>query len=134
MIEDHIHGPDGRVIVSEPEAAIPEVAETEQVEAVSNAEVEIAKIEADRDIKIASTETKRAETYADEELAELRGELRALRDIVDALKPSEPSEAEATPVVVETEPAAPPLDAPPPEETENRPERRKKGSDHFWFG
>lgn len=132
-MDQHTHGPDGAVIFAEPIDAIPAVAEAEAVETAAGASVAIAEIEAARDVKLAQTDVKRAETYASEELAELRGEVRAMREIVDALKPPEaaPPAPVAPPVIIEDD--APQADPPPPAEVENKPEVAKKKSSGFWW-
>lgn len=136
MVEQHTHGPDGTVILlSEPEAAevVEAVADVEATEAVADASVEVARIEAERDVAIAKEQTKQSGVYASEELAALQGEVRALREIVDALKPPEPEPAPEppAPVVVEA-PAEPAPDVAPPPEVDKRPAPKKK-SGLGWF-
>lgn len=128
-MDAHSHGPDGAVIYAESGDAVPAVAEVETTETVADAEVSIAEINAARDVKLAQTDVKRTEVYASEELAELRGELRGLREVVEALKPSEPEPvpAPAPPVIIEDEPE------PVPAETENKPQVGKPKSKSFWF-
>ena len=129
-MEDHLHGADGRVIIDGPAIAEAPVAEVIETETVAGADVEIAKIEASRDVQLAKTEVARAEVLGAEEAAELRGEVRALREIVESLKPPEP---EPTPPII--------MDAPEPEPTEpvppiveQRPPEPKKSKSLSWFG
>lgn len=132
-MEQHTHGPDGLVILAtEPDAAeaVEAVADADATEAVADASVEIARIEAERDVKIAQTNIKQSEVFANEELARLEGEVRALREIVDALKPpeAEPVPEPPAPVVVEAPPSAPEVPAPP--EVEHK---QPKTKDRGWF-
>lgn len=132
-MEDHRHHPEtGQVIVAEPAEVEPAAAEAEAVEEVAEAEVEIAKIEADRDVAIAKESTKQMAEMQNDELAELRAEVRALREVVDALKPAEPEPPAEPVVVVQEPPAEPPADVPPPAEVEEKPTPKKK-SGLSWF-
>jgi hypothetical protein len=104
---------------------------TDAVEAA--AAVEVAKVEADRDVKIAEEDTKRAEVYAAEENAELRGRVAALEETVAKLTPPEPA-PEPEPVVIVEPPAEPaepePAVEPPP--AENKPAAPKTKRSGWW--
>jgi DNA gyrase/topoisomerase IV subunit A len=61
-MDKHTHGPDGEIIIVE--ETPPEVAEAEAVEQVAesaaDASVEVAKVQARRDVTLAREDTKRA--------------------------------------------------------------------------
>jgi hypothetical protein len=129
MTDDHIHGEDGHVVVVEPETD-PEVTETEKV---ADASVEIAQIEARSAVAIERERTKQVESADRAEIEALRGELRALRQIVETLAPPEPDpepdpepEPEPVPIVVDDPEPEPTEPAPDP-----TPEPSKKKSDPF---
>lgn len=129
---EHTHGPNGEVIFAEPAAAEPAAAETEAVEAAAEAEVEVAKVQAQRDIAIEKEFTKRAESEDRAEIEALRGEVRGLRELVETLKPAEPEPApQPVPVVVEAPPEPETAPAPEPVE-ESAPPAAEKKSSGFW--
>lgn len=130
-MEQHTHGPDGFMIVTEEPAAIETVVEAEATETVAEASVEIARIEADRDVELAKESTKQTGVYASEELATLQGEVRALRELVDALKPPEPEPAPA-PIVVEPPVPVEEITEPVPPVVENKPAVKKPGGLSWW--
>jgi hypothetical protein len=131
-MEAHTHGPDGEIILidSAPAEAAEAVAE------VADAQVEVAKIEAKRDVDLARESTKAAEVYANEELAALRGRVQAMEAVLETLAPQPEPEPvpEAAPVIVEAPPA--PVEsepeAPAPEPTEQKVPAKKKS--RSWFG
>jgi hypothetical protein len=93
-MENHTHGIDGNVIISEPS---PDEAQLEAVETVSSAEVEIARIQSDRDIALAKIAAKTVEPDLEAELAAAQAELETLRAIVN---PPTPEPVDQAPVVV----------------------------------
>lgn len=127
-MEDHTHGDDGHVVIVEPETD-PEVTETEKV---ADASVEIAQIEARSAVAIERERTKQVMSEDRAEIEALRGELRALRQIVETLAPPEPDpepDPEPVPIVVDD-----PAPEPEPEPTEPAPDptpEPKKKSDPF---
>ena len=74
--------------------------DAEATEEVAAAAVEIAEIEADRDIKLAKIDLERRQIELGEENAALRAELNAVRETVDALTAA----AAPPPVIVAPEP------------------------------
>jgi hypothetical protein len=130
MMEDHTHGPDGRVIISGPS---PETAEAEAVEEVAEAEVQIAKIQGETAIQLAKIEAKADEAHDETEVESLRAEIKGMKEILDRLAGGgdpepEPSPEPAAPVVVvDDAPAAPEVPEPPDAEPEHHsaPKRSK---------
>jgi hypothetical protein len=110
MIEDHAHDENGHVIISAPS---PAETQLETAEAVTEASVQIAKIEADKEITLAKIQAKMIDPEMEAELAAARAELETLRALVAPPEP-EPTE-QAAPVVIvddsssgsETEPSLP---------------------------
>lgn len=90
MIEQHSHGPDGEVIL----IAAPEP-DVSPAEAIASADVQVAQINADRDIALAKIAAKTVEPDLEMQLAAALAEIEALRT---QLAPPEP-------VVVDTPPA-----------------------------
>lgn len=131
-MEQHRHGEDGRIIIDAPADISPEVADVEAVEEIASAEVRIAEINAKRDVDLARLAVK-AEGEDTSELDQLRGEVLALRAIVERIAPPEP-EPEPEPIIVEAPPA--PVEEPAVEEppvVENRPPSQTKGKGLSWF-
>lgn len=92
-----------------------------ETEAVTEAAVEIAKVEADRDITLAKIAVKAEETGDTARIAELEGRLRGIEEMLDRLAPPAPAEeipAEPEVVVVDAPEPDPVIDAggiePPP--------------------
>jgi hypothetical protein len=144
-MEQHTHGPDGLVIVEAPDAAAVEAVADDMAqlsaagqleqpaiaETITDANVEIARIEAGRDVELAKLSVK-AEQADTSELDQLRGEVAALRAIIDAMTPPEPEpEPDPAPVIVEAPPEEPTEPAPPV--VEDRPVAPKKPSGLSWF-
>ncbi|MBO2460982.1 hypothetical protein [Actinomadura violacea] len=130
-MEAHTHGPNGEIILVDDAPA--EAAEA--VAEVADAQVEVAKIEAKRDVDLARESTKAAEVYANEELAALRGRVQAMEAILETLAPPEPEPVpEAAPVIVEAPPAPVETEpeAPAPEPAEQKVPAKKKN--RSWFG
>lgn len=97
-------------------------------EAVPEAAVEIARIEADRDVKVARIGAGVAEDDLRAEVEMVKGEIRGMREVLDRLAP-EPEPA-PEPVVVAQEMSAPePEPEMPPREEHHEPRetRRKTG-------
>lgn len=129
-MEEHSHGPDGSVIISEPALAEPAVAEVVEVAEVADAEVEIARINAARDVKLAQTSVAAMGQEDADELNRLRGENAALRQTIEALSPPEPEPVPApAPVIVEPEPETEPA---PPIVEKQEPVAKKKPA-LSWF-
>lgn len=113
-------------------------------EANADAAVEIARIQAERDVKVEKLYTERATSDDQQRIAELEGEVAGLRQAVQALQapataaalsgaldPEPEPEPEPIVVVPEPEPELPPVDvATPPESTPpDKPAKRGGG----WF-
>ncbi len=129
---DHTHGPDGTIIWAEtPE---PEAVEAEAVETVADAEVEIAKIQADTEVKLAKEATKREEMWQESRVAELEGEMKGMREILDKLMPEPEPEPEPAPapIVVPEPEAAPAVEPPPVAEEKPNAGKRKSGGMFSW--
>lgn len=108
----------------EPEPIIQAVEETVA------ADVEVAKIEADRDVTIAKIAAKAEESHDETEVEVLRGEVRVLREMVERMAPEPEPEPEPVPVVVNDAPAEPVPDVPAPPAAEapaHRPSKSKSG-------
>src|SRR5277367_492702 len=106
VMDDHTHGDDGHVIISEPS---PAEAEAEAVEVVASAEIETTKILAERDVTIARIEAGVEKSAIDSRIEVLEGELRGMREALDRLMPApEPMpEPEPAPVIIDTPEPAP---------------------------
>lgn len=97
-------------------------------EEITDASVEIAKIEATRDVTIAKVEAGVAETELESRLSELEGEIRGMREVLDRIAPEPDPEPEPAPVVVQEVASEPEPELPPREEShEPRAPRRKTG-------
>lgn len=130
---DHMHGPNGEVIIAGPPTE--EEASVEAQEVAAGADVQIAEINAARDVQVAKTDLKRAEIYSAEEVAEMRGKLAALEQVVQSLQPpapEPPAEAEPAPVIVEAPPQEETAPAPAPAESTEPPPEKEKKSKGFW--
>jgi hypothetical protein len=127
-MEQHTHAEDGTVVLID-EA----VAEVEATEVVAEASVEVARIEAERDIAIAKEGTKQNAQSLQEELLELRGMVEGLQASLSALAPPEPEpEPAPAPVVVEAPVVDPEPDVPEPPVAERQP-RPRKSNGLSWF-
>jgi hypothetical protein len=117
----------------EAEPATEVVVEAEP-EHVSEAVVEVAAIEADRDVKIAELQVQEAQVWNESRVAELEGKVRGMEEMLDTLR-TPPPEAEPEPVVIpvpEPEPVADAEAAPPPEGSSNGGEPKRKVSKNAW--
>jgi len=94
------------VVEAEPEAA---------VEATLATDVEIARIEADRDIKVARIGAGVAETEIESRIGALEGELRGMREALDRLAPAPEPEPAPAPIVVDAPVTEPEVEMPPKE-------------------
>lgn len=104
-------------------------AEETVTEEVASATVEVARIEADRDVKVAKISAGVAEVEVESRLAEVEGQLRGMREALDRLVPEVP-EPDPEPVVVAQEVAPEPTEAEMPtraESHEPRAPKRKQG-------
>ncbi len=110
-------------------AVVPDVA-------TAAADVEIAQIEAERDIKLAKITAEAIDNEQETEIARLRGELAGLRELVERVAPPPPEpDPEPVPVVIappDPEPVdePPAVEAPPPVET--APPRSSKKQNPWW--
>lgn len=106
------------------------VEEATDLEPVADAAVEVARIEADRDVTIAKIEHRAVDSEMELALAALQAENEALRA---QLAPPEPEEI---PVVVEAspEPDPEPDSAPPVVEETSTPEPAAKKRRNAWWG
>lgn len=131
-MEEHRHAEDGSVILVETPEAAEVQAEAEVVEETVAAEVRIAEIQAKRDVELARLSVRADENADTSELDTLRGEVRALREIVERLAPPEPDpEPEPAPVVIEADPDPEPVaEEPPPVENKPTP---KPSSGFSWY-
>lgn len=133
MVDDHLHGDDGHVVITTDDSAA-EVDDSPpaEVEEVVAAEVRIAEINAKRDVELARLQVRAGENYDTSELDRLRGEVTALREIVERLAPPVDPDPEPAPVIVETADVAPEpeIEAPPP--AEHKPPKRSSGGGG-WF-
>jgi hypothetical protein len=100
-MDNHYHDETGAMVLVEPSPAAEDLAATE---AVTSAEVEIARINADKEIALAKLANRQVEPELEAQLAAALAELDALRALV---APPEP-EPEPEPVVIVQEPEAAP--------------------------
>jgi len=92
------------------------VEEAPDMEPAAEAAVEVARIEAKRDVDVAKIEARVEDDEMVLRMAALEGEIKGMRELLDRVAPPEPEpEPEPEPVIVEPEPAAPP----PPEGEHN---------------
>jgi hypothetical protein len=133
MTEDHRHDPETGAVVALTESA-EHVAETE---VVASAEVEVARIQAERDIALAKIAAREIPRDLEAELAAALAENELLRA---AKMPAPDAEVDApevadAPVVVVNDVPAEPADAPTdlPERDDERPAPRERKRDG-WFG
>lgn len=101
------------------------IEEAVDVEPVAEANVEIARIEADRDIKVAKIERGMMADEMEIRLAEVEGNLRGMREVLDALV--NPPAPEPAPIVIEEPEPEVEMEIPPKEERHEpkAPSRRK---------
>jgi hypothetical protein len=125
-IFEHHHDPlDGHVISEVHGEA---EAETAAVELETHAAVEIAQIEADKEIQLTKLAVKAEESHDETEVESLRAEIRGMRETLDRLIPPVPAEAESAPepIVVNDAPVeAEPTDLPEAEHHREPPKPRK---------
>lgn len=108
-----------------------------EAEAVTEAAVEIAKVEAERDVTLAKIAAKADESADTTRIAELEGRLRGIEEMLDRLAPPAPAEdAAPEPEVVLMDPPAPepevsetPVEPPPIVDT---PAPKAKRRNAFW--
>jgi len=111
----------------EPEVVVEEAVD---LEPVAEAEVEIARIEADRDVQVAKIEAKVADDEIVAELAALRAEVEVLR----AQAAPEPEQEQAVVVVADPEPEPEPVAEPEPPVVEPSEEPAAKKRKSAWWG
>jgi hypothetical protein len=129
VTEDHRHAGDGSVI--EVPVAAEHVAETELV---ASAEVEVARIQAERDIALARIAAREVPRDMEAELAAALAELDALKT---AMQPAvvETPEPPPAPVAIVNEVAPEPepsLPEPEPEHHEDKPRKSSSSGLGFW--
>ncbi len=114
------------------EPAIVEEPVVVDVEPAADAAVQIAAIEADRDVTIARVHAKTEEAWQESRVAELEGRLAGMAETLERLTPPEP---EPVPVVIAEPPAPEPIVAepvaepPPVAEPAGKPSKR---SNPWW--
>lgn len=114
--------------------ALPESeAEVDVAAEVTTAEVRIAEIQADRDIKLARITAGIVDQERDEALAHAEGENEAFREVLAPEPPEETEPAEPPVVVVNDEPE-PEETLPEPSETEHHESHASHGASASWFG
>jgi hypothetical protein len=124
-MDDHQHGADGHVVITEPS---PAEAELEAAAVVTDASVEIARIEADRDVTLAKISARTYQPDIEAELAAAREEIETLRR---QLEPPAPVADDQAPVVIVDDSASedqaePTESLPEPDEHSEPAERRRK--------
>ncbi len=117
------------------EHADPVIAEAPVAETAA-ADVQIAEIEAERDIRLAQIGAKAGESDAITRIAELEGKMDGMREMLERLLPPEP-EPDPTPVIVdapaaEPEPVVEEPAATPPPAVESEPKRSRQRN--AWWG
>lgn len=127
-MSEHVHGPDGQMIPTDAPQAEADAA-TQVAETAAGAEVEIAKVNARRDVAVAEIGLQREQLWQEGRVAELEGEVRGMRKILDKIMPA--PEPEGEPVVIEAPPEPVEQVAPAPEPDAGPPEPKKK-SKGFW--
>jgi len=111
-------------VVPEPEVAVEEAVD---LEPVAEASVEVARIEADRDIKVAKIAAHVADDELELRLAALEGELRGIKE---AMVQPEP-EVAPEPVIVAQDVAPEPEPEMPPREEREEPKAPRKPKGFF---
>lgn len=125
-MDEHTHGEDGSIIYTPPEVPEP-IDPAPAVEAAAEADVEIARIQAETDIALGKEATKREAMWQESRVAELEGKLAGMEATLAALQPPAPE-----PVVVTADPPADPepdVPPPPPDQPEEPPAKKSGG---FW--
>jgi hypothetical protein len=132
-MEEHRHAEDGSVILVDTPEAVEVQEQPAAVEDITAAEVRIAEIQAKRDVELAKLSVRADEQADSSELDELRGEVRALREMVELLRGPEPDpEPEPAPVVIEADPEPDPVAEEPPPPVENKPAPKPR-TGPSWF-
>jgi hypothetical protein len=128
MIEPHSHDADGHVIISEP--SLVEV-EADVAESAVRADVEVARIDADKEITLAKIAAKTVEATEESRVSQLEAELRGMKEMLARLMPADGPDSDAEtvsepePVVVVPDDNDGPDELTPPE-SENKSESRAK--------
>ena len=103
-------------------------------EPAADAVVQVAQIEADRDVTIARLGAKTEQGWQEQRIAELEGQLTGMQEMLARLNPPEP-EPEPVPVVVQEPEPEPVVEEPvaaPPPIVEEQPKKTKRGNP--WWG
>ncbi len=108
----------------EPEPVVVEAPDTEPV---AEASVEVARIEADRDVKVAKIEAGTDRIEIDSRVDALEAKIDGMREVLDRLAPEPEPEPEPEPVVVEPGPPAPDVPPPPADEPHHRAPKGRSG-------
>jgi hypothetical protein len=133
-MDDHTHGEDGHVIISEPS---PAEAEAEAVETVASAEVETTKILADRDVTIARIEAGVEKDALATDVEAMKAELRGMREVLDRLAPAPepmPEPEPAAPVIIDTPEPAPDMAPAVADHQDDDKRKPAHGMSKGWFG
>lgn len=112
---------------------VEKVADVVETEAVVEATVEIARIEADRDVTLAKVNARVEEGWQEQRIAELEGRLSGMQEMLDRLTPEPEPDPEPVPLVV-TPPPEPLIEEPevqPPPIVEPAVGKKAKGN-AFW--
>lgn len=125
-MEDHTHDAEGRIVITPPEPIEP-VDPTPAVEVAAGADVEVAKIQAERDIALAKLSNKQAEMWQESRVAEIEARMLGMQEALDRLAPPPPE-----PVVVTQEPEPEPEAAPAPEPVDQPAEEKPPKSTGFF--
>jgi hypothetical protein len=127
-VEDHRHAEDGSVI--EVPVAVEHVAETE---VIASAEVEVARINAERDIALARIAAREVPRDMEAELAAALGEVEALKLALAPPVVEAPPAPAPVAIVNEVQPEPEPsLPEPAHHEHEDRPKKPSSGGLGFW--
>ena len=136
MIEPHTHDEHGNVVTVEPS---PAEIDAEVAESAVRADVEVARIEADKEITLAKIASRTVEATEESRVAQLEAELRGIKDALARLVPVDGPESDAEPVsdpppVVEVADVNDgPDDLTPPEtETESKPRAKQRSIFGMW--
>jgi hypothetical protein len=114
------------------EPVVVEEAPAEAIEQTVEADVKIEEIRADTAVKIAKIEAGVAEDLTESRLAEMEGQIRGMREVLDRIAPPVPEEvpeAAPEPVVVVDDKD----EEMPPQAEHHEPPEPKKSSSYFGF-
>lgn len=104
--------------------------ETQQAEEAARADIEIERIRADKEIRLAKIAAGMQDAERDQELAREQGKVEGMEAIIDAATPEPETEPDPEPVIIEDQvPETEPADdmTPPEAEHEEHHERKPRG-------